>query len=65
MAHPEHWRELVDGRAELKPALDELWRWIPAFRYGTMFVRWAKEAAVSAMARPWPPGELWPRPETA
>ena len=43
MAHPEHWRELVDGRAELKPALDELWRWIPAFRYGTMFVRWAKE----------------------
>jgi cytochrome P450 len=43
MSHRAEWGELVDGRAELVPALDELWRWVPAFRYGTMFVRWAKE----------------------
>ena len=43
MAHRAHWQELVDGRADLLPALDELWRWIPAFRSGTMFVRWATE----------------------
>ncbi len=43
MTHRDRWDELVDGRAELKPATDELWRWIPSFRYGTPFVRWAKE----------------------
>ena len=43
MAHRAHWQELVDGHADLLPALDELWRWIPAFRSGTMFVRWATE----------------------
>ena len=41
MAHPDHWQEVV-GRPELLPnALEELWRWIPSFKYGTNFVRWA------------------------
>jgi cytochrome P450 len=43
MTHRDHWQELVDGRAEMDAALEELWRWIPAFRYGTMFVRWAHD----------------------
>ena len=43
MTHRELWQELVDGRVALDAALEELWRWIPGFRYGTMFVRWAKE----------------------
>jgi cytochrome P450 RapN len=41
MTHRAHWQELIDGRAALQPALEELWRWIPSFRYGTPFVRWA------------------------
>jgi cytochrome P450 len=43
MSHRELWRDLVEGRAALDAALEELWRWIPGFRYGMMFVRWAKE----------------------
>jgi len=43
MTHRDRWQELVDGRAEVRPALEELWRWIPSFRYATPFVRWAKE----------------------
>ena len=43
MTHREQWAELVDGRADLHAALEELWRWIPGFRHGTMFVRFAKE----------------------
>jgi cytochrome P450 RapN len=43
MTHRDLWQELVDGRAELDAALEELWRWVPGFRYGTMFVRFAKE----------------------
>jgi cytochrome P450 RapN len=43
MTHREQWAELVDGRADMHAALEELWRWIPGFRYGTMFVRWAKD----------------------
>ena len=43
MAHRERWQELVEGRADLTAALEELWRWIPSFRYGTPFVRWATE----------------------
>lgn len=43
MTHRHLWEELLDGRADLDAALEELWRWIPGFRYGTMFVRWAKE----------------------
>jgi cytochrome P450 len=43
LTHRNLWEELVDGRADMDAALEELWRWIPGFRYGTMFVRWAKE----------------------
>ena len=43
MAHRDHWRQLVDGDCAMPAALEELWRWIPSFRYGTPFVRWAKE----------------------
>lgn len=43
MTHRHLWEELVDGRAEMDAALEELWRWIPGFRYGTMFVRFARE----------------------
>lgn len=43
MAQRELWQELVEGRADLDAALEELWRWVPGFRYGTMFVRFAKE----------------------
>ena len=41
MDHPEHWRQLVDDPDLLPNALEELWRWIPSFKYGTNFVRWA------------------------
>jgi cytochrome P450 len=43
MTHRHLWEELVDGRASMDAAIEELWRWIPGFRYGTMFVRFAKE----------------------
>jgi cytochrome P450 len=43
MTHRDRWVELVEGRAAMDAALEELWRWIPGFRYGTTFVRWAKE----------------------
>ena len=43
MTHRDRWQELVDGRAAVDDALEELWRWIPGFRYGNMFVRWATE----------------------
>ncbi len=43
MTHPDRWLELVEARTELRPALEELWRWIPSFHYATPFVRWAKE----------------------
>jgi cytochrome P450 RapN len=43
MTHRHLWEELVDGRADMDAALEELWRWVPGFRYGTMFVRFAKE----------------------
>jgi cytochrome P450 RapN len=43
MTHRERWQELLDGRAELGPALEELWRWIPSFHYGSPMTRWARE----------------------
>jgi cytochrome P450 len=43
MTHRHLWDELLDGRADVDAALAELWRWIPGFRYGTTFPRWAKE----------------------
>jgi cytochrome P450 len=43
MAHRHLWEELVEGHASMDAAIEELWRWIPGFRYGTMFVRFAME----------------------
>ncbi len=43
MTHRGHWQELVDDRDLLPAALEELWRWIPSFKYGVPFVRWASE----------------------
>ena len=43
MTHPQHWQELLEKPALLPAALNELWRWIPSFKYGVPFVRWAKE----------------------
>jgi cytochrome P450 len=43
MTHRGHWQELLDDRGLLPAALEELWRWIPSFKYGVPFVRWASE----------------------
>jgi cytochrome P450 len=43
MTHPDHWRELVENPGIMSAALNELWRWIPSFKYGVPFVFWAKE----------------------
>jgi cytochrome P450 RapN len=43
MTHREHWQELVEDPGLLPAAVEELWRWIPAFKYGTPFPRWALE----------------------
>jgi cytochrome P450 RapN len=43
LTHTQHWQELVEDRGLLPAALEELWRWIPSFKYGVPFVRWATE----------------------
>ncbi len=43
MAHRHLWQELLDDPALLPSALEELWRWIPSFRFGTPMIRWANE----------------------
>ena len=43
MAHRHLWQELLDDPALLPAALEELWRWIPSFRFGTPMIRWANE----------------------
>jgi cytochrome P450 RapN len=43
MTHAHLWQELVDNPDLLPAAMDELWRWIPSFKYGTPFARWASE----------------------
>ncbi len=43
MTHPRQWRELVDDPGLIPSALEELWRWIPSHKYGTLFPRWASE----------------------
>ena len=37
------WQELLDTPTLLPAAVEELWRWIPSFRFGMPNVRWAKE----------------------
>jgi cytochrome P450 len=43
MTHRSHWQDLLDHRDLLPAALEELWRWIPSFKYGVPFVRWASD----------------------
>jgi cytochrome P450 len=43
MTHRNHWQELLDKPDLLPKAMEELWRWIPSFKYGVPFCRWAKE----------------------
>jgi cytochrome P450 len=43
MTHRHLWQELLDDPAVMPAALEELWRWIPSFRYGMPRIRWAKE----------------------
>jgi cytochrome P450 RapN len=45
MAHRHLWQELLDDRAVVPAALEELWRWIPSFRHGSPMIRWASEDA--------------------
>lgn len=43
MTHPEQWRDLKEHPDLMNAALNELWRWIPSFKYGVPFGFWAKE----------------------
>lgn len=43
MTHRHLWHELLDVPELLPAGLEELWRWIPSFRYGSPFARWASE----------------------
>jgi cytochrome P450 len=43
MSHHDVWEELVADRSMVPAALEELWRWVPAFRHGWPPVRWALE----------------------
>jgi cytochrome P450 len=42
MTHRDHWQELLEKPDLLPPAMEELWRWVPSFKYGVPFCRWAK-----------------------
>jgi cytochrome P450 len=43
LTHPAHWQDLLDDEGLLPNALEELFRWIPSFKYGIPFARWASE----------------------
>jgi cytochrome P450 len=43
LAERDLWQELLDDPDLLPVAMEELWRWIPSFRYGFPHVRWALE----------------------
>jgi cytochrome P450 RapN len=43
MTHRHLWQELLDDPELLPTGLEELWRWIPSFRYGSPFARWASQ----------------------
>ncbi len=43
MSRRELWEELRAEPDRLSPALEELWRWIPSFRFGSPMIRWASE----------------------
>ena len=43
MSRRHLWQELLDDATLAPAALEELWRWIPSFRWGTPMIRWANE----------------------
>ena len=43
MSHRHLWQELLEEPSLLPVALEELWRWIPSFRFGMPMIRWATE----------------------
>jgi len=43
MKQRELWQELLDTPELLPNALEELWRWIPSFRFGSPMIRFASE----------------------
>jgi cytochrome P450 RapN/nocardicin N-oxygenase len=43
MTYRNLWEELLADRELLPAALEELWRWIPGFRWGMTMIRWANE----------------------
>jgi cytochrome P450 len=43
LSQRDHWQELVEYPDLMPAAMEELWRWIPTFRYGFPHVRWAME----------------------
>jgi cytochrome P450 len=43
MTHRERWEEMRDDPAIRPAAVEELWRWIPSFRFGYPMIRWALE----------------------
>ena len=43
MTHRHLWQELLDDPSLLPAAMEELWRWVPSFRYGMPRPRWAVE----------------------
>jgi cytochrome P450 len=43
MTHRHLWQELLEDPSLLPAALEELWRWIPSFRFGMPMIRWATE----------------------
>jgi len=43
MTRRDLWQELLDDRALMPVALEELWRWIPSFRHGMPMIRWTSE----------------------
>jgi hypothetical protein len=55
MTHPEHWQELLEKPDLLPAAMEELWRWIPSFKYGVPFCRSAagRRKTSSTATAPW------------
>jgi cytochrome P450 len=43
MSQRDRWQELLDDRELMPAALEELWRWIPSFRFGVPMIRFANE----------------------
>jgi cytochrome P450 len=57
MTHRDRWQELLEDPGLLPNALEELWRWIPSHKYGTLFCRYASEDVVLPSGRKVAAGE--------